>query len=50
MTDAVAKSGIEMSEQKVLDFLCTKGYLGRHSLSHMDEVMKEAQTIRERGR
>jgi hypothetical protein len=50
MTEAVAKSGIELTEQKVLDYLCNNGYLGRRSLSRMDEVIQEALSIRERGR
>jgi len=50
MTDAVAKSGIELTEQKVLDYLCNNGYLGRRSLSNADELIREAKMIQERGR
>lgn len=50
MTDAVAKSGIELTEQKVLDYLCNNGYIARRSLSYVDKLIKEAKIIQKRGR
>lgn len=50
MTDAVAKSGVELTEQKVLDYLCTNGYLGRRSLSNIDEFIINSKMIQEGGR
>lgn len=47
MADAVAKSGVELTEQKILDYLYKNGYLGRRSLSNIDELIKEVKMIQE---
>ncbi|PKM83776.1 MAG: hypothetical protein CVU88_01280 [Firmicutes bacterium HGW-Firmicutes-13] len=50
MADAVANSAIELSEKKVIAFLFDNGYIGRRSLSNVDELITEAKLIQERGR
>jgi hypothetical protein len=50
MAHAVAKSGIELSEIKIIDYLYDNGYIGRRSLSNVDELITEAKLIQERER
>ena len=47
MADALAKSGIDLKQNAVEEYLFVSGFLGRRAYSKVHELMKQAKTIRE---
>ena len=48
MTQAVARSGRELQQNEVFDFLTEAGYMERKKYSDIDSLINEAAQLRER--
>lgn len=48
MTQAVARSGRELQQNEVFDFLTEAGYMERKKYSDIDSLISEAAQLRER--
>lgn len=47
MSDAVANAGIHLTETCIAKFLSERGYIGRSTISTIDEIISKAKAIRE---
>jgi hypothetical protein len=48
LADAVAKSGIELERNAILDYLVENGYTGARKYSKLEELTQQVKTLRER--
>jgi len=48
MADAIAKSDIPLDMADIVEFLWSKGYIGRRAYAKIDELIEQAKAIRER--
>lgn len=46
ISDAIAKSGINLNKKDVLDFLCENGFIGKRNFSNIEKIINNAKLQR----